>query len=107
MLILLRRWRVPAVLGLALLVCAVLAQRRLAELDFEQVAEVLLENDEAIDGDEVFNKLTFVDDVRASVAAARGPAGVVVSAPSGERVRLPIRTRPDSRAPPASPSRPA
>jgi hypothetical protein len=57
----LRRQRVLAILfcGLVLLM---FAERRLAELQFDSSHIVRLENNERADGDEIYNRLIFVDD---------------------------------------------
>jgi hypothetical protein len=47
------------------LVLLTFTQRRLAELDFDSTGVVRIENNEKPDGDEIFNRLVFVDDTAA------------------------------------------
>ncbi len=95
------RWRVPIAVLFALLVCVVSAERRLAELDLDWQGDVLLENDEGVDGDEILTKLVFADDVTRPVAPSllglvEGEIGSLIPA----AVPLLVVDRSDSRAPP-------
>jgi len=95
------RWRVPIVVLFAVLVCVTLVERRLAELDLGWNGDVLLENDEGVDGDEILTKLTFVDDATRPVAPSLLGLveGEIVSLLPGA-VSLLVVDRTDSRAPP-------
>ena len=50
------------------------AERRVAELDFRYSTAALLENNEKLDGDEIFNMLVDVDDTAEPRAPAPGAA---------------------------------
>ena len=69
-----RRQQTP----LAILFCGLLlltfAERRLAELDFDSTGVVRIENNEKPDGDEIFNRLIFVDDTAEAETPAAGDA---------------------------------
>jgi hypothetical protein len=57
-----RRRRMPFTILCLALVLLTFAQRRLAELDFDSTGIVRFENNAKLDGDEIFNRLIFVDD---------------------------------------------
>jgi len=57
-----RRQQIPFAILFLVLVLLTFAQRRLAELDFDSTGIVRLENNAKLDGDEIFNRLIFVDD---------------------------------------------
>jgi len=57
-----RRWQAPLTVLFCGLVLLTSAERRLAELDFNSPGVVRIENNEKPDGDEIFNRLIFVDD---------------------------------------------
>ena len=61
---------------LTILFCGLLlltfAEHRLAELDFDSTGLARIENNEKPDGDEIFNRLIFVDDT----AEAKAPVAV-------------------------------
>src|SRR5256886_10033067 len=58
-----RRQQTPfAILLFALLLLTAL-ERRLAEIDFNSTGVVRVENGEKVDGDEIFNRLVYVDDL--------------------------------------------
>ena len=69
-----RRQRTP----LRILFCGLLfltfAEHRLAELDFDSTGVARIENNEKPDGDEIFNRLIFVDDTAETKAPAAGGA---------------------------------
>ena len=69
-----RRQRTP----LRILFCGLLfltfAEHRLAELDFDSTGVARIENNEKPDGDEIFNRLVFVDDTAAPQAPGVGEA---------------------------------
>ena len=98
-----RRQQTP----LAIIFCGLLlltfAERRLAELDFDSTGVVRIENNEKPDGDEIFNRLTFVDDKTEPIAPAVGEAShaAVVSLESGPLGLVSVRLS-ESRAPPHS-----
>jgi hypothetical protein len=50
------------------------AERRLAELDFGNSGTLRFENNEKLDGDEIFNRLVYVDDTTEPQAPAPGAA---------------------------------
>src|SRR2546430_5203748 len=67
-----RRQQTPfAILLFALLLLTAL-ERRLAEIDFNSTGVVRVENGEKVDGDEIFNRLVYVDDLAAPQAPAAG-----------------------------------
>ena len=67
-----RRRRVPFAILFLVLVLLTFAQRRLAELDFDSTGVVRIENNDKLDGDEIFNRLVFVDDTTAPRVPAAG-----------------------------------
>jgi hypothetical protein len=69
-----RRQQIPFAILFLVLVLLTFAQRRLAELDFDSTGIVRLENNDKLEGDEIFNRLVFVDDTVAPRAPAAGEA---------------------------------
>jgi hypothetical protein len=64
----LRRTCAPMVWIFVLLVLAVFVERRVAESDFDDDAGVVLQNDEAVEGEEILNKLLIANDVVIPIA---------------------------------------
>ncbi len=62
------RRHVCSVLLLCGLVLLASAERRLAYLDFETTGDVRIENNDKPDGDEIINRLVFVDDSSEPIA---------------------------------------
>jgi len=97
-----RRQRVP--LAAALLCALVLltsAERRLAYLDFNPDHGVRIENSEKPDGDEIINRLIFVDDAAEVIVPAVGDACDAAPVPVESCARSLIAVRlSESRAPP-------
>jgi len=64
--------------GLAILLCGLVllssAQRRLAYLDFNSDRSARIENGEKPDGDEIINRLVFVDDATEPIVPSVGEA---------------------------------
>jgi hypothetical protein len=62
----------------AVLLCGLLlltsAERRLAYLDFQTAGDLRIENNEKPDGDEIINRLIFVDDAAEPIAPTIGDA---------------------------------
>ena len=98
-----RRHRVHLAVLLCGLVLLTHAERRLAELDFDSTGVERIENNDKPDGDEIFNRLTFVDDKTEPIAPAVGEAShaAVVSLESGPLGLVSVRLS-ESRAPPHS-----
>lgn len=69
-----RRQQMPFAILFIVLVLLMFTQRRLAELDFDSTGVVRIENNEKPDGDEIFNRLVFVDDTAAPQAPGVGEA---------------------------------
>jgi len=59
----LRRPCAPIVWLFVFLVLAVFVERRVAESDFDDDAGVVMQNDEAVEGEEILNKLLIANDV--------------------------------------------
>ena len=59
----LRRPCAPVVWLFVFLVLAVFVERRVAESDFDDDDGVVLQNDEAVEGEEILNKLLIANDV--------------------------------------------
>src|SRR6266404_7598504 len=57
---------------LCALVFLAFAERRLAELDFDSTGVVRIENNDKPDGDEIINRLVFVDDAKEPVVSTVG-----------------------------------
>jgi hypothetical protein len=90
---------------LAVLLCALVlltfAERRLAYLDFNSDGEVRIENNEKPDGDEIINRLIFVDDAAEFIVPAVGDACQAAPIPVESCTRSLITVRlSESRAPP-------
>ena len=69
-----RRQQMPFAILFVVLVLLTFSQRRLAELDFDSTGIVRIENDEKPEGDEIFNRLVFIDDTTAPRAPQAGEA---------------------------------
>ena len=96
-----RHHRLQRVLLLCLLVLLASAERRLAYLDFDADATVQLENDEKPDGDEIINRLVFVDDAREPIAPTAGDVCHAAAIPVDSSARsLFVAELSESRAPP-------
>ena len=67
-----RRQQTPFALLLFALLLLTALERRLAEIDFNSTGVVRVENGEKVDGDEIFNRLVYVDDLAAPQAPAAG-----------------------------------
>src|SRR5882724_3702454 len=63
-----RRHRLHLAVLLCGLVLLAFAERRIAYLDFNSAADVRIENNEKPDGDEIINRLVFVEDATEPVA---------------------------------------
>jgi hypothetical protein len=99
-----RRRETPLTVLFCGLLLLTFAERRLAELDFDSTGVVRIENNDKPDGDEIFNRLIFVDDT----AEPRTPAlddashAALVSLESCPLALVNVRLS-ESRAPPYSP----
>jgi len=69
-----RRQRTPLTILFCGLLLLTFAEHRLAELDFDSTGVARIENNEKPDGDEIFNRLIFVDDTAETKAPAAGDA---------------------------------
>src|SRR5262249_17491489 len=67
-LIALRRLRTPVAWVFVLLVLAVFVERRMAESDFDDDNGVVVQNDEAVEGEEILTKLLVANDVTVPIA---------------------------------------
>jgi len=90
---------------LTVLFCALVlltfAERRLAEMDFDSTGVVRIENNEKPDGDEIFNRLVFIDDTTEPRAPVVGEACHAALIPLESCPRALITARlSESRAPP-------
>jgi hypothetical protein len=96
-----RRHRVHLAALLCGLVLLTFAERRLAELDFNSTAVVLIENNEKPDGDEILNRLIFVDDAAEPIASTVGDVchAAVIPVESCPRSLITVQLS-ESRAPP-------
>ncbi|HKC40270.1 MAG TPA: hypothetical protein VKC15_12060, partial [Gemmatimonadales bacterium] len=75
-----RRQQIPFAILFLVLVLLTFAQRRLAELDFDSTGVVRIENNDKLDGDEIYIRLVFVNDTtvpRAPEAGVACHAGLV------------------------------
>jgi len=96
-----RRLRVPFAVLLCALVLLTSAERRLAYLDFNPDHGVRIENSEKPDGDEIINRLVFVDDAVEVIVPAVGDACHAAPVPVESCARSLIAVRlSESRAPP-------
>jgi hypothetical protein len=68
------RQRTPLTILFCGLLLLTFAEHRLAELDFDSSGVARIENNEKPDGDEIFNRLIFVDDTAEAKAPAAGDA---------------------------------
>src|SRR3989449_9246271 len=69
-----RRQQMPFAILFIVLVLLMFTQRRLAELDFDSTGVVRIENNDKPDGDEIFNRLIFIDDTAEAKAPTAGDA---------------------------------
>src|SRR5206468_13099189 len=69
-----RRQRTPLTILFCGLLLLTFAEHRLAELDFDSTGVARIENNDKPDGDEIFNRLIFVDDRAEPIAPAVGDA---------------------------------
>ena len=69
-----RRQQLPFTILFCGLLLLTFAERRLAELEFDVSGVVRFENNEKPDGDEIFNRLIFVDDATEPRAPTVGDA---------------------------------
>lgn len=96
-----RHHRLQGVLLLCLLVMLASAERRLAYLDFDADSAVQIENLEKPDGDEIINKLVFVDDAKEPITPTAGDVCQAVVVPVNSCARsLFVAELSESRAPP-------
>jgi hypothetical protein len=70
-----RRQETPFAMLLFALLLLTALERRLAEIDFNSTGIVRVENGEKVDGDEIFNRLVYVDDLATPQAPAAGEVG--------------------------------
>jgi len=96
-----RRQRIRLAILLCALVLLTSAERRLAYLDFNSAGGVRIENNEKPDGDEIINRLIFVDDAAEFIVPAVGDACHAAPIPVESCTRSLIAVRlSESRAPP-------
>jgi len=96
-----RHHRLQRVLLLCLLVLLATAERRLAYLDFDVDSAVQLENQDKPDGDEIINRLVFVDDAKEPIAPTAGDICQAAAIPVDSSARsLFVAELSESRAPP-------
>ncbi len=89
---------------LGALVLLTSAERRLADADFNTSAGVRIENNDKPDGDEILNRLVFVDDATDPIIPTVGEASHAGVIPVDSCVRSVIVVRlSESRAPPVAP----
>jgi len=90
---------------LGVLVLLATAERRIAYLDFDSAGDVRIENNEKPDGDEIINRLVFVDDAPEPIAPAAEEACHAALIPLDSHLPALTTVRlSESRAPPYSPS---
>jgi hypothetical protein len=96
-----RRQRVQLAVLLGALVLLASAERRLAYLDFNSATDVRIENNDKADGDEVINRLIFVDDAAEPIAPMVGEPchAAPIAVESCTRSLITVRLS-ESRAPP-------
>ena len=93
--------RVPFAVLLCALVLLTFAERRLAYLDFNSDGGVRLENNDKPEGDEIINRLIFVDDAAEFIVPGVGEACHAAPSPVESCARSLITVRlSESRAPP-------
>ena len=96
-----RRQRVHLAVLLGALVLLASAERRLAYLDFSSATDVRIDNNDKPDGDEIINRLIFVDDAAEPIAPTVGTACHAAPIAVESCARSPIAVRlSESRAPP-------
>jgi hypothetical protein len=96
-----RHHRMQRVVLLCLLVLLASAERRLAYMDFDADGHVRLENNEKPDGNEIINRLVFVDDAKEPIAPNAGDVCRAAVAPANSCARsLFVPELSESRAPP-------
>jgi hypothetical protein len=99
----LRRTCVPVVWLFVFLVLTVFVERRVAESDFDDDAGVVMQNDEAVEGEEILTMLLVANDVVIPIAPQAAPLEterpVLLSATA---LSLLVVRGLESRAPPAS-----
>ena len=94
--------QVLLLLGLVLLASA---ERRFADLDFETTAGTRIENNDRADGDEIINRLVFVDDAKEPIAPAVADVCHTAVIPvDSEAASLVVVRLAESRAPPSVPA---
>src|SRR5947207_3181888 len=101
----LRRPCAPIVWLFVFLVLGVFVEHRVAETDFDDDAGVVMQNDEAVEGEEILTKLLIANDVVIPIApkaAAFHGEGPVLRSATGRSLLI-VRGV-GSRAPPLSPS---
>jgi hypothetical protein len=97
---LVRRCRGPVIIVFLALLLATSLQRRLAELDFDWSTVARIEKDD-VEGDEIINRLTFIDDVAAPEPPLVADVACADVVPlSRSAVALLVVDRLDSRGPP-------
>jgi hypothetical protein len=99
----LRRTCAPMAWAFVILVLTVFVERRVAESDFDEGPGVSLENDEAVEGEEILQKLVAANDVIIPIVETARPLEserppVAVAAP----LSLQIVRGLESRAPPSA-----
>jgi len=93
--------RLPVVVLLCALMLLTFVERRLAYLDFDSAGGVRIENNERPDGDEIIDRLIFVDDAAEFIVPAAGDTCHAAPAPAESCPRSLITVRlSESRAPP-------
>lgn len=93
--------QVPLAVLLCALVLLTFAEHRLAYLDFNSAGGVRIENNERPDGDEIIDRLVFIDDAAEFIVPAVGDACHAVPIPVESCARSLITVRlSESRAPP-------
>ena len=96
-----RSQRVPFAVVLCALVLLTFAERRLAYLDFNSDRGVRIENNDKPEGDEIINRLIFVDDAAGFIVPTVGDACHAAPIPVESCTRSLITVRlSESRAPP-------
>jgi hypothetical protein len=96
-----RRYRMQRVILLCLLVLLASAERRLAYMDLDADGHVRLENNEKPDGNEIINRLVFVDDAKEPFAPNAGDVCRALVAPANACARsFFVAELSESRAPP-------
>ena len=96
-----RRQQAPLAVLLCALMLLTFAERRLAYLDFNSGGGARIENNEKLDGDEIIDRLIFVDDAPEFIVPAPGDAchAAPIAVESCARSLITVRLS-ESRAPP-------